>query len=210
MTGAKLLTSRLGDVGLRSCQQDGETIGEVAPGDGGKWWTLLCDSGRKRFTEEVSALRSTCSKVEWRLLVADLAKLLKDAEKGLLIFDTTNTRGEVCRPRGFKSCEDDKTRLDVQEVLELRIERTFNLDERRRHLRLYYSEPSDRACCSICTWRIRRVVLTVWRSRTVRSLRHSGGSTPGGPAGPTVLSSYCHCDHRFSVWPQTPEPLVCR
>lgn len=143
MTGAKLLTSRLGDVGLRSCQQDGETIGEVAPGDGGKWWTLLCDSGRKRFTEEVSALRSTCSKVEWRLLVADLAKLLKDAEKGLLIFDTTNTRGEVCRPRGFKSCEDDKTRLDVQEVLELRIERTFNLDERRRHLRLYYSEPSD-------------------------------------------------------------------
>jgi hypothetical protein len=143
MTGAKLLTSRLGDVGLRSCQQDGETIGEVAPGDGGKWWTLLCDSGRKRFTEEVSALRSTCSKVEWRLLVADLAKLLKDAEKGLLIFDATNTRGEVCRPRGFKNCEDDKTRLDVQEVLELRIERTFNLNDRRRHLRLYYSEPSD-------------------------------------------------------------------
>jgi hypothetical protein len=143
MTRAKLLANRLGDVGLRSCQQDGETIGEVAPGDGGKWWTLLCDSGRKRFTEEVSALRSTCSKVEWRLLVADLAKLLKDAEKGLLIFDATNTRGEVCRPRGFKNCEDDKTRLDVQEVLELRIERTFNLNDRRRHLRLYYSEPSD-------------------------------------------------------------------
>lgn len=143
MTGAKLLTSRLGDVGLRSCQQDGETAGEFVPGDGGEWRTLLCDSGRKRFTEEVSALRSTCSKVEWRLLVADLAKLLKDAEKGLLIFDATNTRGEVCRPRGFKNCEDDKTRLDVQEVLELRIERTFNLNDRRRHLRLYYSEPSD-------------------------------------------------------------------
>ena len=143
MTRAKLLANRLGDVGLRSCQQDGETIGEVAPGDGGKWWTLLCDSGRKRFTEEVSALRSTCSKVEWRLLVADLAKLLKAAQKGLLIFDATNTRGEVCRPRGFKNCEDDKTRLDVQEVLELRIERTFNLNDRRRHLRLYYSEPSD-------------------------------------------------------------------
>lgn len=143
MTRAKLLANRLGDVGLRSCQQDGETIGEVVPGCGGEWWTLLCDSGRKRFTEEVSALRSTCSKVEWRLLVADLAKLLKDAEKGLLIFDTTNTRGEVCRPRGFKNCEDDKTRLDVQEVLELRIERTFNLNDRRRHLRLYYSEPSD-------------------------------------------------------------------
>ena len=143
MTRAKLLANRLGDVGLRSCQQDGETIGEVVPGCGGEWWTLLCDSGRKRFTEEVSALRSTCSKVEWRLLVADLAKLLKDAEKGLLIFDATNTRGEVCRPRGFKNCEDDKTRLDVQEVLELRIERTFNLDDRRRHLRLYYSEPSD-------------------------------------------------------------------
>lgn len=143
MTRAKLLANRLGDVGLRSCQQDGETIGEVAPGDGGKWWTLLCDSGRKRFTEEVSALRSTCSKVEWRLLVADLAKLLKAARKGLLIFDATNTRGEVCRPRGFKNCEDDKTRLDVQEVLELRIERTFNLNDRRRHLRLYYSEPSD-------------------------------------------------------------------
>ena len=143
MTRAKLLASRLGDVGLRSCQQDGETIGEVVPGCGGEWWTLLCDSGRKRFTEEVSALRSTCSKVEWRLLVADLAKLLKDAEKGLLIFDATNTRGEVCRPRGFKNCEDDKTRLDVQEVLELRIERTFNLNDRRRHLRLYYSEPSD-------------------------------------------------------------------
>ena len=144
MTGAKLLTSRLGDVGLRSCQQDGETIGEVAPGDGGKWWTLLCDSGRKRFTEEVSALRSTCSGSEWPLLVADLSRLLEDAEGGLLVFDTTNTRGEVCRPRGLKSCEDDKTRLDVQEVLELRIERTFNLDERRRHLRLYYSEPNDR------------------------------------------------------------------
>mgnify|MGYP000268467394 FL=1 len=143
MTRAKLLANRLGDVGLRSCQQDGETIGEVVPGCGGEWWTLLCDSGRKRFTEEVSALRSTCSKVEWRLLVADLAKLLKDAEKGLLIFDATNTRGEVCRPRGFKNCEDDKTRLDVQEVLELRIERTFNLNDRRRHLRLYYSEPSD-------------------------------------------------------------------
>ena len=143
MTRAKLLANRLGDVGLRSCQQDGETIGEVVPGCGGEWWTLMCDSGRKRFTEEVSALRSTCSKVEWRLLVADLAKLLKDAEKGLLIFDATNTRGEVCRPRGFKNCEDDKTRLDVQEVLELRIERTFNLNDRRRHLRLYYSEPSD-------------------------------------------------------------------
>lgn len=65
-------------------------------------------------------------------------------------------------------------------------------------------------CCSICTWRIRRVVLTVWRSRTVRSLRHSGSSTPGGPAGPTVLSSCCHCGHRFSVWLQAPEPLICR
>lgn len=105
--------------------------------------TLLCDSGRKRFAEEVSALRSTCSDNEWRLLIADLAKLLKAAQKGLLIFDATNTRGEVCRPRGFKNCEDDKTRLDVQEVLELRIERTFNLNDRRRHLRLYYSEPSD-------------------------------------------------------------------
>jgi len=60
------------------------------------------------------------------------------------VADATNTRGEVCRPGGFKNCEDDKTRLDVQEVLELRIERTFNLDERRRHLRLYYSEPNDR------------------------------------------------------------------
>lgn len=143
MTRAKLLANRLGDVGLRSCQQDGETIGEVVPGCGGEWWTLLCDSGRKRFTEEVSALRSTCSDNEWRLLIADLAKLLKAAQKGLLIFDATNTRGEVCRPRGFKNCEDDKTRLDVQEVLELRIERTFNLNDRRRHLRLYYSEPSD-------------------------------------------------------------------
>jgi len=118
-------------------------LGEVVPGDGGEWWTLLCDSGRKRFAEEVSALRSTCSDNEWRLLIADLAELLKAAQKGLLIFDATNTRGEVCRPRGFKNCEDDKTRLDVQEVLELRIERTFNLNDRRRHLRLYYSEPSD-------------------------------------------------------------------
>ena len=143
MTRAKLLANRLGDVGLRSCQQDGETIGEVVPGCGGEWWTLLCDSGRKRFTEEVSALRSTCSGSEWPLLVADLSRLLEDAEGGLLVFDTTNTRGEGCRPRGFKNCEDDKTRLDVQEVLELRIERTFNLNDRRRHLRLYYSEPSD-------------------------------------------------------------------
>ena len=143
MTRAKLLANRLGDVGLRSCQQDGETIGEVVPGCGGEWWTLLCDSGRKQFAEEVSALRSTCSNNEWKLLVADLAELLEAAQKGLLIFDTTNTRGEVCRPRGFKNCEDDKPRLDVQEVLELRIERTFNLDDRRRHLRLYYSEPSD-------------------------------------------------------------------
>ena len=91
----------------------------------------------------MSALRSTCSGNEWPLLVADLSRLLEDAEGGLLVFDTTNTRGEVCRPRGFKNCEDDKTRLDVQEVLELRIERTFNLNDRRRHLRLYYSEPSD-------------------------------------------------------------------
>lgn len=117
------------------------TVGEFVPGVGGEWWTLLCDSGRKRFTEEVSALRSTCSGNEWPLLVADLSRLLEDAEGGLLVFDTTNTRGEVCRPRGFKNCEDDKPRLDVQEVLELRIERTFNLDDRRRHLRLYYSEP---------------------------------------------------------------------
>ena len=189
MIRTKLLTSRLGDVGLRSCQQDGETVGEFVPGLGGEWWTLLCDSGRKRFTEEVSALRSTCSGNEWPLLVADLSRLLEDAEGGLLVFDTTNTRGEVCRPRGLKSCEDDKTRLDVQEVLELRIERTFNLDERRRHLRLYYSEPSDRACCSICTWRIRRVVLTVWQSRTARLLRRSGGSTPGGPEDPTAPSA---------------------
>ena len=68
---------------------------------------------------------------EWQMLLAEVQQLLQDAEAGRLNFDTTYTKGVVCKAQS------------AHDVLEARLELTINLDGEQRHLRLYFSEPDD-------------------------------------------------------------------
>ncbi|PHP51807.1 hypothetical protein BW737_014105 [Actinomyces ruminis] len=120
--------SRLADdprfgLGVRSCHQGGRR--EFARDERGVAYVLT----------EMKALRACISKGEWEELLADLEDLIRAAESGELTFDSTYTKGVVCHAGGKVA--------GVEDVLEARIARTFNLDGRRRHLRLYFTEPSD-------------------------------------------------------------------
>ena len=65
------------------------------------------------------------------MLLAEVQQLLRDAEAGRLNFDTTYSKGIVCKAQS------------AHDVLEARLELTVNLDGEQRHLRLYFTEPDD-------------------------------------------------------------------
>ena len=115
-----LLEHRTYGFGARSCRL------------GGHWDHVRDRSGRTYLTKAMSQLRA-CSITddEWHMLLAEMDRLLKDAEAGRLNFDTTHTKGVVCKA------------ASVSDVLEARLDLTVNLDGERRYLRLYFSEPDD-------------------------------------------------------------------
>lgn len=118
MTG--LLEHRTYGFGARSCHL------------GGHWRHVSDRSGRPYLTKAMSELRAgSITDDEWQMLLAEMDALLKDAEAGRLNFDTTYTKGVVCRA------------ASASDVLEARLDLTVTLDGERRLLRLYFSEPDD-------------------------------------------------------------------
>lgn len=99
---------------------------------GGYWKNAVDNQGRPYLTKGMSELRACgISDHEWQILLAEVQQLLQDAEAGRLNFDTTYTKGVVCKAQS------------AHDVLEARLELTINLDGEQRHLRLYFSEPDD-------------------------------------------------------------------
>ena len=115
-----LLHHKVYSYGARSCRCGG-------------YWKHTADSrGRPYLTKEMSKLRACgISNDEWQMLLAEVGKLISDAESGRLNFDTTYSKGIVCKAQS------------AHDVLEARLELTVNLDGEQRHLRLYFTEPDD-------------------------------------------------------------------
>ena len=99
---------------------------------GGHWKHAVDNGGRPYLTKEMSELRACgVSDDEWQMLLAEVNQLLQDAAAGRLNFDTTYTKGVVCKAQS------------AHDVLEARLDLTVTLDGEQRHLRLYFSEPDD-------------------------------------------------------------------
>ncbi|MDO5064979.1 MAG: hypothetical protein Q4E00_08325 [Actinomyces bowdenii] len=99
---------------------------------GGNWRHAADERNRAYLTKEMAELRArSISTDEWQMLLAEVASLLDDAMAGELNFDTTYTKGVVCKA------------ASASDVLEARLDLTVNLDGERRLLRLYFSEPDD-------------------------------------------------------------------
>ena len=99
---------------------------------GGYWKHAADIRERPYLTKEMSELRACgISEDEWQMLLAEVDKLIRDAESGRLNYDNSYAKGVVCKARS------------VHDVLEARLELTVNLDGEQRHLRLYFSEPDD-------------------------------------------------------------------
>lgn len=120
VTMTALLHHKVYGYGARSCRCGG-------------YWKHAADScGRPYLTKEMSKLRACgISEDEWQMLLAEVDKLIHDAESGRLNFDTTYSKGVVCKAQS------------AHDVLEARLELTVNLDGEQHHLRLYFSEPDD-------------------------------------------------------------------
>ena len=115
-----LLNDKVYGYGARSCRR------------GGYWKNAVDNRGRPYLTKEMSELRACgVSEDEWQMLLAEVHQLLQDAEAGRLNFDTTYTKGVVCKASS------------VHDVLEARLDLTVTLDGEQHHLRLYFSEPDD-------------------------------------------------------------------
>lgn len=67
--------------------------------------------------------------VDWNLIVEELSQLLRQAENGGLNFDADRKRGVVCQT------------VRCPDILEARLSRTLGVEEGRRLLRLYFTEP---------------------------------------------------------------------
>ena len=99
---------------------------------GGYWKHAADIRERPYLTKEMSELRACgISEDEWQMLLAEVDKLIRDAESGRLNYDSSYSKGVVCKAQS------------VHDVLEARLELTVNLDGEQRHLRLYFSEPDD-------------------------------------------------------------------
>ncbi len=117
---AALLHDKVYGYGARSCRL------------GGYWRNAVDNHWRPYLTREMSELRACgIGEDEWQMLLAEVHQLLQDAEAGRLNFDTTYTKGVVCKARS------------AHDVLEARLELTVDLDGERRYMRLYFSEPDD-------------------------------------------------------------------
>ena len=120
VTMTALLHHKVYGYGARSCRC------------GGYWKNAVDNRGRPYLTKEMSELRArNISEDEWQMLLAEVQQLLRDAEAGRLNFDTTYSKGIVCKAQS------------AHDVLEARLELTVNLDGEQRHLRLYFTEPDD-------------------------------------------------------------------
>ena len=120
VTMTALLHHKVYGYGARSCRCGG-------------YWKHAADScGRPYLTKEMSKLRACgISKDEWQMLLAEVDKLIRDAESGRLNYDSSYSKGVVCKAQS------------AHDVLEARLELTVNLDGEQHHLRLYFSEPDD-------------------------------------------------------------------
>ena len=115
-----LLHDKVYGYGARSCRC------------GGYWKHAIDSRGRPYLTQEMSKLRACgISEDEWQMLLAEVDKLIRGAESGRLNYDSSYSKGVVCKAQS------------VHDVLEARLELTINLDGEQRHLRLYFSEPDD-------------------------------------------------------------------